>query len=693
MQVSASFPYRIEGRVGEGAMGTVYKAVDPDLNRFVAIKVMRRDWLLQQTSEGAAEARARFQQEARAAARLSHPGVAVIHRIGEEEGQPYIVMEWLEGETLESVLKKRSPLPPGEAARIGVALAEALDAAHVAGVVHRDIKPSNLVLLADGRLKVTDFGIARLQGSDLVKTQAGDVLATPMYGSPEQLKGDEIDGRSDIFSAGIVLYLALTGRAPFNGRTLAELVSSILLVEPAPPCTWNPEVPPSLEAVVLRALEKSPAKRYSTARDFAQALRPFATDPSASPGASSAPSAVKTPETPFPFARTALGEQTTTRPNVERAKGVITDLPSDGALAAAEAVRGFEARSLGRVDVKDLLNRLLEFPLHAEPFSGGVLLDSRALFLLHRGAILGAVETKGGIGGDALVDAFLAAPGGMADASLHAVPGHLSSEIVPLLASLLGRRVVRHADLDSSFVSLPALGKKLEAEGFSGVLTLRREKDAGWILLSKGKAVLSLFSGEWRGAPLQAPWESWVTDKAVKATVEEATCTPLMEGFRHLLHDFPVAVESEGSDGRTTSSRRFASSTLLKLGKKIEQVSTSVCRVAPAESFQSGARPGAPPPAAVEEAFALDPAHRFLSWSLAELPLLIAERKKAESLKYVHSWLPLVKTARLHHALPRPGSRESDDFDVVTFDAEGKVLHLAQRVSRGTAAAVKSVIE
>src|SRR5436309_3218106 len=222
-----TFPYQVEARIGEGAMGIVYRALEPSLERRVAIKSLHAQMLAGEEPETAREYRLRFLQEARAAAALSHPGAATIYRIGEEEGTPYIAMEWLEGKTLERLIQDEGKLAPERAVRLMIDLLGTLDAAHRNGVVHRDVKPANLVLLPDGRLKVTDFGIARLRGSDLVKTQAGFVLATPRFASPEQLRGEDVDGRSDLFSTGILLFHLLTGRFPFSGTDFLQVASSV----------------------------------------------------------------------------------------------------------------------------------------------------------------------------------------------------------------------------------------------------------------------------------------------------------------------------------------------------------------------------------------------------------------------------------------------------------------------------------
>jgi len=271
-----TFPYQIEEEVGHGAMGVVYRAVEPSLGRLVAIKALSQAVLDDESNERLDDVRKRLVQEARAAATLSHPGITTIYRVGDENGIPYIAMEWLEGETLHAKLAKSGQLAIAELVRLGVQLLESLDVAHRAGIIHRDIKPSNILILPDGRLKITDFGIARIQDSDLVKTQAGTVLGTPRFVSPEQLRHESIDGRADLFSVGVVLYLCLTGQYPFRGHNFIEVITSILQQQPVPPRQLSANIPPGLELLVLKALAKKPEQRFPSAGVMAQCLSKFA---------------------------------------------------------------------------------------------------------------------------------------------------------------------------------------------------------------------------------------------------------------------------------------------------------------------------------------------------------------------------------------------------------------------------------
>ncbi len=260
--------FEILAELGHGAMGTVYKARDPQLDRIVAIKTLRVNLGL--SPEQLAAYTRRFYQEAMAAGRLSHPNIVAVYDVVEIEDTPYIVMEYVEGQTLSRLMAAEAPLPLERAVEMARQVCGALEYAHARGVVHRDIKPSNILVAGGRQMKVGDFGIARIVGKKL--TQTGALLGSPSYMSPEQVRGREVDGRSDIFSLGVVLYEALTGADAFPGENPSTVLYNIVHQAPVPIPERNPAVFPALDAVVLRALAKEPEQRYPTARAFADAL-------------------------------------------------------------------------------------------------------------------------------------------------------------------------------------------------------------------------------------------------------------------------------------------------------------------------------------------------------------------------------------------------------------------------------------
>ena len=259
--------YEIRGELGQGAMGIVYDGFDPMIGRRVALKTVRRDQLERAEAE---EILARFKREAQAAGRLNHPNIVSIYEYGEDNGTAFIAMEFVEGRELKDYFDGSERFPMAEIVRIMGQLLEALDFSHKNGVVHRDIKPANIILLKDGTVKVADFGIARVESSNL--TQAGSVLGTPSYMSPEQFMGQTVDGRSDLFSAGVILYQFLTGEKPFTGA-LTTIMHKVLKEQPAAPSELNVQVPRPFDALIGKALAKRPDERFQNGREFAIALK------------------------------------------------------------------------------------------------------------------------------------------------------------------------------------------------------------------------------------------------------------------------------------------------------------------------------------------------------------------------------------------------------------------------------------
>jgi CheY-like chemotaxis protein len=259
--------YEIQRTLGAGGMGVVYRARDRELGEDVAIKMMHPELL--QADETAIE---RLKAEVRLARRISHRNVVRTHDFGECDGACYVTMEFVEGMTVRQLLETRGRLGVSAVLAIGMQLADALEVAHQQGVVHRDIKPQNLLLDGDGVLKVMDFGIARLVEHTTVLTQAGMVVGTPAYMSPEQLLGEDVDGRSDLYSAGVVLYECLTGRLPFEAASPITLIAKLLHDDAEPPATLNPDVPTPLSDLILHLLAKQPEQRPRSAGELAKQL-------------------------------------------------------------------------------------------------------------------------------------------------------------------------------------------------------------------------------------------------------------------------------------------------------------------------------------------------------------------------------------------------------------------------------------
>jgi serine/threonine protein kinase len=260
--------YRIQGLLGTGAMGEVYRAHDPSIDRLVAIKVLRPELI---TGSGAEQLLERFRREARAAGRRFHPNIVAIWDFGEEDGIPFLVMELIEGKSLDEILKASGLLAADRSIRIMTQVLSALGFAHESGVIHRDIKPSNIMVLQQDQIKVADFGIARIDASDF--TIVGDLLGTPAYMAPEQLTGGPVDHRTDLFAAGVILFEMLTGVKPFRGKSITEIMSFMESRGPEDIRVLNPGLPESLKPVLGKALAFDSGARYGSAAEFSAALQ------------------------------------------------------------------------------------------------------------------------------------------------------------------------------------------------------------------------------------------------------------------------------------------------------------------------------------------------------------------------------------------------------------------------------------
>ena len=268
--------YEIRGRLGAGAMGTVLDAVDPVIERRAALKIIPRP--AADDADGQ-ESLARFKREAQAAGRLNHPNIVAVYDYGEDAERAWIAMELVEGGTLKQVLDRGERLPLAETLRVMAQMLDGLDYSHKRGVVHRDIKPANLMLTSEGQVKIADFGIARIENSSM--TQVGTVMGTPSYMAPEQLRGETVDARADIWASGVLLYQLLTGEKPFEGG-YASVLHKALNLEPTPPSALSVTAPRGFDGVIAKAMAKRPEDRFQTAGAFAVAI-------AAAAGAAAAP--------------------------------------------------------------------------------------------------------------------------------------------------------------------------------------------------------------------------------------------------------------------------------------------------------------------------------------------------------------------------------------------------------------------
>jgi serine/threonine-protein kinase len=335
--------YRVLDRVGRGGMGTVYRAVDETLHREVAIKVLNAEL-------DDPDVARRFRTEAITVARLSHPGIATIYELFEQDGRLLMVMEFVRGRTLEQRVVETGPLVPEQAATLCMQSLTALGHAHGMGVVHRDLKPANIMVTDAGAVKVMDFGIARVAGGEHL-TSAGFMMGTPAYMAPEQVLGQDIDGRADLYAMGVVLYRLVTARLPFKGETPFALAQAQVNAPPLPAAALRADLPEWVDSVLTRALTKAPEDRFQTAAEFYEALEASL---AGSGTAASLPTLMMTPPRPLPGHATGHQRSTTSteaaleqRAEVLQPSGeteaTVADLAIEGASAAPAPVRRLRA--------------------------------------------------------------------------------------------------------------------------------------------------------------------------------------------------------------------------------------------------------------------------------------------------------------------------------------------------------------
>ncbi len=301
--------YRLERPLGRGGMATVYLAHDLMLERRVAVKVLRRSYSRDPRF------RERFRQEAMAVARLSHPNIVTVHDFGLDQDLLFIVMEHVPGADLGSLLEEHAPLSIPAAIDLIVQACAGIGYAHRSGLVHCDVKPHNMLVTPDRRLKVTDFGIARALASIRADEQSRYIWGSPQYFSPEQAGGEPPSPASDVYSLGVVFYQMVTGRLPFNGATATELARMHRMEPPPPPSQYNPDIPPTIEQIILKVLSKEPARRYRTADQLGRVLLTFSR-------AQRAPAAQPRPSRPRPVSTVA---PPTTATPVEEAEPIEVD--------------------------------------------------------------------------------------------------------------------------------------------------------------------------------------------------------------------------------------------------------------------------------------------------------------------------------------------------------------------------------
>lgn len=632
-------------------MGAVIEAWDPALERRVAIKIIRERFLASLEPTEVREVRERFLQEARAAARLNHPAIATVYRVGTERGWPYIVMEWLEAESLEHRIQRVGQLDLRSAARIAVQVLAALHEAHLAGVIHRDVKPGNIMVAEADRAKLLDFGIARLRDSDLARTRPGLIMGTPWYASPEQLTGRPVDGRSDQYGFACVLYEMLCGQPPFSDESITAVLRAHESEVPVPISERVSGLSESVNDVVMRALSKQPEARYDSARAMALALRDvLRTTPDAAirPGRASA-------------ARTAP------LPAVRSARVV----PTEPAAMLEALSADWTASHVGPIEREALFDQLAERPLHTAPFCGLVQADDTWMLVSH-GLVHGVADAQAGLNGDPAVEALH----DNLHVTLYTLPNSWPDGVIALLADALARPPVPDAQvLDTHLVDIVALLERLSAQGFTGNLRLRSELGHGVVLFRDGARLLDLIGGQWGSPADERRWETWIGDVPAQASVEPYAPHFPAVTWRRQLRDLLLRVvrpDHEQSSPVRVDAVADAQATNLVIDRE------------EADRVDRGA-------STIVHLVQSDPAWTLARYVIADLPLQFERHQRTRRWRGLIEPIATTSRVRLHHA-PDHRGKAPVIFDAVTLDPQERPLHLLRNVAHGTPGVIEQFV-
>jgi len=645
-----TFPYILETKVGEGAMGEVYRALEPSLNRRVAVKVISPKFLEKLDDTLMFEVTQRFIQEARALARLNHPNVVTVFRVGEEAGVPFLAMEWVEASPLDVVLKEHKRLSVPAAVRVTQKVLSALTAAHDAQIIHRDVKPGNISVDPKGSVKLFDFGISQMRGSEdeMTLTQPGMMLGTPLYADPEQLIGGPVDARTDLYALSAVLYEMLSGRPPFSGfKSIAGLLHAHQRERPQPLNEISDEISVALAEFVERGLSYHAEDRPASAADMLAELREVVRGIRVSQSNHSVTRALPVVLPAVPTLRVDAIDQI----------GLSTDL-----------IASWPARSVKAINKHKLVRDLTERPLHAEPFCGGAQVGD-AWLLFHDGLVYAIFDEKGGLGDEV----FERLPD-LVDATIYQAGAY--SNTIPALAASL-KPVDTAPTYESDVSDLVALQDRLSTEGFDGVLRIQGSAGTVLALFNRGKRVLDVIGGHFPGVVEGQRWESWIAQTRCTARVEARRIVFPALTYRQQLREARLSVirPDEKESGKILEDRVAAAASV-----DLEPEGHGLGR---GEST-------------MQQLVHSDPAFQCMRYLVGQLPLQMEQHRRVKPWKRLLAPLAHVETVVLHHGQPVSGGK-TEDFDGVTLDTNQQANHLVRFAAAATAESlelfVRSVLD
>lgn len=659
--------YSIIKKIGEGGMGKVYLAHDNQLKRDVAIKKLIIDPDQDIDDQQKKEIISRFRQEAQAAARLNHPNIITIYQVGRSKTGDFIVMELLHGKPLSEWIKSGHAFSIEEVINIGTQICNALDYAHQSGVVHRDIKPDNIFLSENLSVKISDFGVARIETGVLIKTRAGVFLGTPAYSAPEQWQSNgKVDGRTDIYSLGVLLYRLLTGSLPHSAANINDLIFAILHNPAVSLRRHHPAVPENVEQAIMTAIEKLPEKRHQKGRDFASALvlpdpeKEKSENQAAEPTEGLAAPISQGPDMALLTEPHTLIEKT---------------LNFSGSDWIPALFSHWDKKDLGGDRLNHVLDRLLDIPIYTDPFSGALLMDDSFMLLIWKGIILQAVNLNTRETGE---KAFQAVTNNGKRFSLYKPGDEKSTDIPLVLSTLINQERILHKDVDSSIIDIAGLIRKLISEKFTGTTRFRYPKGDIYIGFCAGSRLFILQSRELDlelSSTVISDLTQIVQVMPFKLDVYETFLNPMRESIRRLFPNVNIEVKIlPGSE--LTHMEMVKSKEKDYHPQSIEKLKDSVrVEIQPGEyrEVRLGGKD-----ISGDQLLYTDFNYRFLEWLFFDFFVSLISSGNKETMKYVTTWIPEIRKIRLNTYL-EDDSGQNHLFDMVTMDKDNKILHLVHR--------------
>ena len=668
--------YEIKREVGRGGMGVVYEGYDKRLDRIVAIKVVDVPALDPNMShEQVDELIQRFKLEAKAIAKLTHPNIVNVYDYGEENDRHYMVMEFLQGRSFQQLISASAPLNTELVLKSMVQACDALDFAHQNGIIHRDIKPGNIILLDNGVTKIMDFGIARLEASQSGLTKAGMILGSLLYISPEQLiSAQKVDRRADIYSLGVSMYEMLTGKLPYGGTNIGEIVMQIMQAEPLLPSQLNSNLPPELDAIIFKAMAKEANKRFERAKDMGDALNTLwmQTTVGNTMMNQKKQTAPLPPLEPTTSAKTGTGGKSFMQTfSTETANFTMVEGVDDTSLFSVvnRVMQSWHVENLGN-------KPLLEILYKEEGRTWGLLVNNNVILLVYRGLILGAIAQKPEAIGHAAYEILGAA--NKFELKAYLPPTHAESWMI-LLAAMIGANKMTDRKPACSSSDCNSIAELLKKDGFTGYLKIISGKSTAYNVFLDGETVFTVT------VPSQGGTESGLLD----IEIYRPRINLIGPSLRRALVDSSLEIISKSHS--RSSLKQFASQkpkdiTAVALEEAIRNTDLAV--LVPSDvSYPVGEKI-----IKYSEIIKELPSYRIMNWLLSDLLYNVSRSPQYKSLKTVFNFIWNIKSINFLQSIKLEDSELK--FDLVSRDINEKILFVGKYSNnKATVEEVKKFIQ